>query len=177
MINLQALKLKTLLLGSMVLALLLVISIVSYINITGFSSTFNTLTEKELLPSIADKAKLQIENQLSEPIILSRSIADNTFAKQWAENNEPSEDTASVVEYLQSFVANNSAAMAFFVSGLSNNYFTNEGFFKSMSPNEPRDSWFYSTLTSGKDVALNMDIDEKTKKLTVYVNVLVKGTP
>ena len=175
MVNPQNLKLKTLLLGSMVLALLLIISIISYINITGFSSTFNTLTEKELLPSIVDKGKLQIEYQLSEPIILSRSIAENTFIKQWAEGDEPSEVTASVVNYLQSFVSNNGAAMSFFVSDLSNNYYTNKGFFKQMSRSEPRDSWFYNSLASGKNVALNMQVDETTQNLTVYVNVLVKG--
>ncbi len=174
MLSLQRLKLKTLLLGSMVLALLLVITISSFINIRGFSSMFNSVTENDLLPSIVEQARLQIENKLSEPIILSKGIAQNTLVHAWAKNNEPKAETPAIVNYFQSFIDINGAALAFYVSSQSNNYYTHNGLFKTVSADEPRDVWFFNTLKAGNDVSLNLDSDETTKKLTVYVNVLAK---
>ena len=172
--NLNNLKLKTLLSGAMVVALLLLIVIISVINIGGFSSMFNKVTENELLPAFVERAKLKIENELSAPVHFSESIAQNHFIQQWMKSSEPQEQLPDIVQYMQGFVDQRGATAVFWVSAISQHYYTQDGLFKTVSQSEPRDSWFFDTVRGGKDIGLNLDPDEKTKTLTVYVNVLAK---
>ncbi|WP_286235015.1 methyl-accepting chemotaxis protein [Thalassotalea sediminis] len=174
MINLNKLKLKTLLAGAMTAALFLTISISSYINISGFSSMFYTVTEKEHLPNVVERAKAQIESELKTPISLSESFAKNYFAQQWVVAGENPAQLPDMLAYMSSFIDGYGASAVFWVSKDSKNYYTQDGLFKQVSESVSRDGWFFSFLKSGQPLALNLDPNETTGILTVYVNVLAK---
>ena len=174
MINLKKLKLKTLLSGAMVFALFVVILISSFININGFSSMFYQVTEREHLPNVVERAKAKIESELRTPIALSQSVAQNHFVHDWIKNGEDNSQLLSIVTYLKQFINRNNASVVFWVAKQSQNYYTQDGLFKQVSQDVARDSWFFNFLASGNAMALNLDPNEVTKTLTVYVNVLAK---
>jgi methyl-accepting chemotaxis protein len=176
MITLDSLKLKTLLAGAMVLALLLTITISSFINIHQFSNMFYEVTENEHLPNVAERAKAQINASLATPIALSRSIAQNYYTQQWMLNGEDSAGLENLKNYGERFIKEQGASAFFLVSLLSNNYYTQGGLFKQVSRDNPRDGWFYGTVDNKQDLALNLDLGEESGILTVYVNVLMKST-
>ncbi|RTE87672.1 MULTISPECIES: methyl-accepting chemotaxis protein [Gammaproteobacteria] len=171
MLNLNQLKLKTLLAGAMTLALFLTILISSFVNIVGFSSMFYEVTEQEHLPNVVERAKSQIESELRTPIALSQSVAQNTFVHDWIESGESRSELNDVLDYMQSFVDRNGAATVFWVVNGSNNYYTESGLFKQVSRSVERDSWFFNFIESGQDMNLNLDPNEETGALTVFVNV------
>ncbi len=172
--RLDNLKLKTLLAGAMTLALFLTILISSFVNIQQFSGMFYQVTEAEHLPNVTERAKAQISAQLESPIAYSESIAQNYFLQQWVLKGEDPSGLEDLKQFGQRLIQEKGATAMFWVSALSNNYYTQDGLFKTVSRDTPRDRWFYDTLKSDKAVALNLDVAETTGKLTVYVNVLAK---
>jgi methyl-accepting chemotaxis protein len=175
MISLDSLKLKTLLAGGMASALLLTIIISSFININQFSNMFYEVTENEHLPNVTERAKAQIHASLATPIALSKGIAQNHYVQQWMLNGEDEAGTETLKNYGQRFIKEQGASAFFLVSSLSNNYYTQGGLFKQVSRSTTRDGWFFNTIDSKKDLALNLDSGEETGALTVYVNALVKS--
>jgi methyl-accepting chemotaxis protein len=172
---LDSLKLKTLLAGGMALALILTIIISSFININQFSHMFYEVTENDHLPDVTERARAQINASLAEPIALSKSIAQNHYIQQWLLNGEDASGVGDVKNYGQGFIKEQGASAFFLVSSLSNNYYNESGFFKQVSRNIPRDQWFFNTIDSKTDLALNLDPGEVSGALTVYVNVLAKS--
>ncbi|MCP3921671.1 MAG: hypothetical protein GY714_03705 [Desulfobacterales bacterium] len=61
----------------------------------------------------------------------------------------------------------------FLISAKSNRYYTSKGHFKTVSPDNPRDGWFYGTLKSGKKLDININIAEDSKQVMAYINILV----
>lgn len=175
MITLDNLKLKTLLAGAMALALLLTVAISSFININQFSNMFYDVTENEHLPNVTERAKAQISANLKTPIALSKGIAQNHYIQKWLLAGEDASGVNDIKAYGERFIKEQGASAFFLVSSLSNNYYTQGGFFKSVSRENPRDSWFYNTIDTKKDLALNLDVGEESGALTVYVNVLAKS--
>lgn len=175
MIKLDNFRLKTLLAGAMVLALFLTILISSFINIRQFSSMFYEVTENEHLPNVTERAKAQIRAELQAPIAFSQSIAQNAYIQQWILTGEDPAKTPDFVQYAQRFIRDYGAAAVFWVSKPSNNYYNQDGLFKQVSQQVSRDAWFYDFVRGNQSTTLSMDIDEVTKSLTVFVNVLAKG--
>ncbi|GGO68026.1 methyl-accepting chemotaxis protein [Bowmanella pacifica] len=175
MIKLDDFRLKTLLAGAMVLALFLTILISSFINIRQFSSMFYEVTENEHLPNVTERAKAQIRAELQAPIAFSQSIAQNAYIQQWILTGEDPAKTPDFVQYAQRFIRDYGAASVFWVSKPSNNYYNQDGLFKQVSQQVSRDAWFYDFVRGNQNTTLSLDIDEVTKSLTVFVNVLAKG--
>lgn len=175
MINLDNLRLKTLLAGAMVLALFLTILISSFINIRQFSGMFYEVTENEHLPNVTERARAQIKAELQAPIAFSQGIAQNDYIQQWILNGEDPAKIPDLLNYAQRFIRDYGAASVFWVSKPSNNYYNQDGLFKQVSEQVARDSWFFDFVRGSQDIALSMDIDEVTNSLTVFVNVLAKS--
>ncbi|MBV1919545.1 MAG: methyl-accepting chemotaxis protein, partial [Pseudomonadales bacterium] len=55
----------------------------------------------------------------------------------------------------------------------TNNYYTEDGIFKTLDQGNDKDGWFYSFLKSGQEFSLDVDVDEASGKLTLFVNYLV----
>ena len=175
MFSLDKLKLKTLLAGAMVVALFLTIAISSFINIQQFSNMFYEITEDEHLPNVAERAKAQIKASLAIPIALSKGIAQNQYIQDWVLNGEDSEGLEQLKGYGHRLIKEQGASAFFWVSKLTNSYYTQNGLFKTISKDVPRDDWFYDFIDANQPLALNLDASEQSGGLTVYVNVLSKS--
>jgi len=168
-------NIKTAIAGVMALALICTTLLASVINITQFSSMFYTVTEEEHLPNIMGRARAQIQAELEVPINLSKGLVQNTFMHDWVESGEPEDSLDKVTTYFNNLIEKNNAVAVFWVSPETQNYYTQDGFFKQVSPAEPRDDWFFNFLESGREVELSLDVAEDTGTLTVFVNALAES--
>lgn len=176
MFKISQLNLKTAIAGTMVIALFTTTLLATLINITQFSSIFYQVTEKEHLPNLLGRAKAQIENQLKAPISQAKSVASNHFVQQWVADGESEGELDQMAKYLSRVKQQNNAISVFWISSLSNKYYNQTGLLKTLSPSVPRDAWFYNLVRQNKDISLELDIDQSTGNLSVFVNVLARDT-
>ena len=133
----------------------------------------NRLNEREL-PTVLREIRNDIGLLLSVPFITSKNLSENTMIKDWISRNEPVEEQASVINFLNSLKTNNDAAISFLVSSVTGNYYNHEGVLKTLSPTNDRDQWFYESLKSKDRFTIGLDISEASGKATVFINYLLK---
>jgi len=170
----QQFKLRTVFIafGGLALALLTLVS--TLININQFSGLYYGQTETEYLPNSVGRIGEQVRSELMYPITLSENLAANSLLHHWmqqGENNAANHE--QVLAYFKKLQQDAGAATLFWVSDYSKTYYTEGGVFKSISASEPRDSWFFTFLNSNVKRELAIDADERSGKLTLFVNVAV----
>ena len=170
----QKFKLKTVLIAFVTLALVLLTLVSTLINIKQFSNLYYGQTEQEYLPNSVGRVSEQVRAELMPAIILSEDMSNNSLLHDWMNSGEASsEQHASVMDYFKQQRQNTGASTLFWVSGLSDTYYTDAGAFKTVSTSDPLDDWYYNFIDSKAKQALSIDPDERSGKLTLFVNTLV----
>ncbi|MBU1308410.1 MAG: methyl-accepting chemotaxis protein [Gammaproteobacteria bacterium] len=171
----QKFKLRTIFIAFVGLALALLTLVSTLININQFSGLYYVQTEQEFLPNSVGRISEQVRSELMFPITLSENLASNSLLHNWMKQGETSAaNHADVLAYFKQQQQDAGAATLFWVSDYSKTYYTEGGVFKTISASEPRDSWFFSFLNSNAKRELAIDADERTGKLTLFVNVAVQ---
>ncbi|WP_286234921.1 methyl-accepting chemotaxis protein [Thalassotalea sediminis] len=152
---------------SLITLSLLSISLNNYI----FSQLFQDNIEQDLLPNQLAKVKFRIREQLSTPLELSKSITQNQFMLDWAAANEPEAQQQQVIDYLSNMQQANDALTVFWVSNISQNYYTHQGITRQINQNS--DAWFYQFLNGKEPFEISFDVEKGTTKLTAFVNYRV----
>ncbi|WOC28420.1 methyl-accepting chemotaxis protein [Pseudoalteromonas sp. N1230-9] len=169
------LSLRTIFISFVLIALFIVTVVSALINTSQFSKLYYQQTEKQLLPDAVGKVAAQIDAQMRYPISVSQSLAENQMLHTWMNEGEKrSPIHQRVMSYFADLQKKSGASSVFWVSSDSMSYYTQEGFFKSISSSEPRDSWFFDFLNSDKRQVLALDVSEQGGHLTLYVNTLVE---
>jgi methyl-accepting chemotaxis protein len=169
------LSLRTIFISFVLIALFIVTVVSALINTSQFSKLYYQQTEKQLLPDAVGKVAAQIDAQMRYPISVSQSLAENQMLHTWmTEGEKRSPIHQRVMSYFADLQKKSGASSVFWVSSDSMSYYTQEGFFKSISRSEPRDSWFFDFLNSDKRQVLALDVSEQGGHLTLYVNTLVE---
>lgn len=169
------LSLRTIFISFVLIALFIVTVVSALINTSQFSKLYYQQTEKQLLPDAVGKVAAQIDAQMRYPISVSQSLAENQMLHTWmTEGEKRSPIHQRVMSYFADLQKKSGASSVFWVSSDSMSYYTQEGFFKSISSSEPRDSWFFDFLNSDKRQVLALDVSEQGGHLTLYVNTLVE---
>ena len=122
-----------------------------------------------------------INNELTKPIFVSLTMANNNFLKEWlaneAENKNNDEYIKKLQHYLLGLKDKYNYNSVFVVSDKSKNYYHYEGVQKSISEENQHDAWYYSFAKSSKLYDLDVDNDEvKDNKLTVFVNCRIEDS-
>ncbi|MBU3825257.1 MAG: methyl-accepting chemotaxis protein, partial [Candidatus Oceanisphaera merdipullorum] len=170
----QKFKLRTAFIGFVALALVLLTLVSTLINVNQFSGLYYGQTEKEYLPNSVGRIAEQVRAELMPAIILSGDMSNNNILHDWMKGGEEAGGQHDqVLRYFKQQRANAQANTLFWVSGLSDTYYTDAGVFKKISTTDPRDNWYYNFLKSGAKQSLSIDPDERTEKLTLFVNTLV----
>lgn len=117
----------------------------------------NRQLENTILPLTAQALSGDLERYLTRPMLLSSSMARNTFLKRWVAAGE--RDPAEMVTYLRDIQAQYGATTAFFVSDRTGRYYHPNGVVKSVSASDPRDRWFYRLQASADPFEVNIDRD------------------
>lgn len=170
----QKFKLRTIFIAFVGLALALLTLVSTLININQFSGLYYVQTEQEFLPNSVGRISEQVRSELMYPITLSENLASNSLLHNWMKQGETSAaNHADVLAYFKQQQQDAGAATLFWVSDYSKTYYTEGGVFKTISASEPRDSWFFSFLNGNATRELAIDADERSGKLTLFVNAAV----
>ena len=124
--------------------------------------------ETEEIPASLNAVANAIEKEISTPIAISKSIAQNYYTNQWLAQGEPSESMPDVIAYLKNMQTQNNAITSFIVSGNTKNYYTPKGLSRQVT--QSNDKWFFEFINSKKPYTLDIDSDPKLKQLALFIN-------
>ncbi len=125
------------------------------------------------LPLTGKNIYSEIHSDLMRPLLVSSSMANDTFLKDWVLKGE--KDTAVLARYLNEIKTKYGFLTAFFVSAITDNYYYQEGILKKIGPRDRHDVWFYAFTRSNKNYELNVDTNEaEYHKLTIFMNFRVE---
>lgn len=119
---------------------------------------------------------------LTREVSLAETLAGSQSIRDWANNENDaairSRGLAELEHYRQSFADHS----YFFVIGKSGNYYFNDAansyagdqFRYTVSPDNPRDAWYYSTVSQGEGCYLNVDNDANLGVTKVWMNCVIR---
>jgi diguanylate cyclase (GGDEF)-like protein len=124
------------------------------------------------LPLTSDTVYSEIQKDLVRPVLLSSMMARDTFVRDWVVAGE--NDSQQMTRYLKEVMDHYGAYTAFFVSDHSHTYYQARGVLKKVSPDEPRDVWYYRVRDMPESYEINVDPDLANKdNLTFFINYKV----
>lgn len=124
------------------------------------------------LPLISSNIYSEIQKDLVRPILISSTMAHDTFLREWVVKGE--RPVAGIAAYLAEVRRRYNAFSSFFVSERTGTYYTGDGVLKAVSPREPRDRWYYRVRAMEADYEINVDPDLANRDaLTIFVNYRV----
>ena len=119
---------------------------------------------------------------LMREVSLAETLAGSQSNRDWA-NDETDPDLkrrgiAELEHFRQSFADRS----YFFVIGASGNYYFNDAsngyagdqFRYTVSPDNPRDAWYYATVALGEGCHLNVDNDANLRVTKVWMNCVIR---
>jgi diguanylate cyclase (GGDEF)-like protein len=124
------------------------------------------------LPLIADNIYSEIQKDLIRPILISSTMASDTFLRDWVIAGEP--DVDRMTRYLKEIKTRFGAFTSFFVSERTRIYYHADGILKTVSEQEPRDVWYFRVRAMAPDYEINVDPDlANADALTIFINYRV----
>ncbi len=124
------------------------------------------------LPLTSSNIYSEIQKDLVRPVLISSTMASDTFLRDWVLQGE--RDIPQMARYLKEVKTRYGAFSSFFVSEKSAHYYTGEGIFKRVAPDEPRDAWYYRVRAMTEPYEINVDLDlANLDALTIFINYRV----
>jgi diguanylate cyclase (GGDEF)-like protein len=147
----------------------LAISLVSYH--TSRTVIHDSIVSSQL-PLTSDNIYSEIQKDLIRPVLISSLMAGDTFVRDWVLRGE--QNSAEMTRYLKEIMARHGAFASFFVADSSRAYYHADGLLKKVSPDEPRDRWYYRVREMKDAYEINLDPDIANKDaLTIFINYRV----
>ena len=120
-----------------------------------------------------------IRNELTKPIFVSLTMANDSFLKKWIQNEQKANSTAHQEElrqYLLGLKDKYNYDSVFLVSDTTKNYYHYNGINKVVSEGNAHDVWYFDFLNSRLVYDLDVDTDEANhNRLSVFVNCRMTG--
>jgi len=129
--------------------------------------------ERELPAALGEVAN-SLDAHLLLPVTVSQTMSSNVYSQQFIADGEKENEHQQLVTYLKNIQGEFNTITSFLVSANSGHYFTPGGLFKTLSPQNSKDQWFYGFMKSGKQYELTLDVDEGTNIPTLFINYLMK---
>nr|MBL8411954.1 GGDEF domain-containing protein [Dechloromonas sp.] len=124
------------------------------------------------LPLTSSNIYSEIQKDLVRPVLISSTMAHDTFVRDWVLAGE--RDVDAMTRYLAEVKERHGAFSSFFVSERSGKYYTGSGVLKQVSPDEPRDAWYYRVRDLQQDYEINVDLDMANRDaMTIFINYRV----
>ena len=135
---------------------------------------------EDLGKSLAAQIYDTISSELSEPIIVSRTMASDMFLISILENegeNTTDETTTLMSRYLTGLSNSLDYESAFVISDASKSYYSCSGLGKKMDlENDYHDQWYPQFIQTGQPYAVDVDRDElNADAWTVFINARVEN--
>lgn len=110
-----------------------------------------------------------INFELTKPIYVSKTMASDSFIKEWLANESPA-NHSQIIEYLMGIQQEYGYLSTFLISTESLHYYHYTGLHKTITPDDAHDVWYYDFVASGLDYEADVDIDEASGMLTLFIN-------
>ena len=162
-------KRMLLLLSGLLVVGFLSTSLVSYfVSLASLRNQINNST----LPLTSDNIYSEIQRDLLRPTFISSLMAHDTFLRDWILGGE--KDGAQVCRYLKEIMEKYHTFTSFLVSEKTRVYYHADGILKTVSPQEPRDAWYFRVRKMAPDFETNVDPDlANNDAMTIFINYKV----
>ncbi|ATC96557.1 methyl-accepting chemotaxis protein [Pseudoalteromonas tunicata] len=170
------LSIKKKLVFAMASALVLSLGALAIFNNLFTSSIIKSRLGKEELPFVMSSIRLNIEKEIAMAINGSMQIAENQYIIDWLKQGENKAGIDAIQSYLQRINDVNNSGETFVGSWKTKDYFTQNGFVKTMSSSVPTDGWFFSFFNSKALYDTGIGPNKDTGELTLFINYLVKDS-
>nr|WP_320049558.1 sensor domain-containing diguanylate cyclase [uncultured Desulfuromonas sp.] len=135
--------------------------------------TLRTRIDDNELPLTSDTIYSEIQRDLLRPLFISSLMANDTFLRDWVTEGE--QDADKMVRYLNEIKKHYGTVTSFFVSEHSHRYYYAQGILKTVSAQEPRDTWYFRVRDMDDDYEINVDPDMANHdSMTIFINYRVK---
>lgn len=149
-------------------ALLTSILLMIVLNIFQVRKIIESQLTQSDLPANVTAITYSLEKDMLPAITAAQLIVDNVFLHQWLNQGESGDQLPLVEQFLDNAKTRLGADSAFVISNNTNYYYTDQGYSHSITPDT--DAWFYSFLNEGTIMRLDLDTDNHTKKLSLFIN-------
>lgn len=168
LLNRQKIKLV----GAITLLLVTGFLITSFTSYFASRSSLRSEISHNSLPLTSDNIYSEIQRDLLRPVFISSLMATDTFLRDWVIDGE--NDETQITKYLNEIQTRHNTVTSFFVSEISGNYYHTNGILKKVSPDSPRDTWYYRVKAMQDDYEINIDADMANKDaMTIFINYKV----
>ena len=163
--------------------------LISFVILIGFIAVgitnYNTYS-KVIKDDIVNISKLtstgiysDIRNELTKPIFVSLTMANDSFLKTWLKDEAGGNFTEGHEQALQNYLLGikdkygyNSV---FLISDATRNYYYYKGLNKMISLTDDHDQWYYNFLKTNALYELDVDTDQANlNQLTVFINCRIQ---
>lgn len=132
-------------------------------------SSMRANIDTSVLPLSSDNIYSEIQKDLIQPVFISSLMASDTFLRDWLLSGEKNETL--IRKYLQEINNHYNTVTSFLISEKTHTYYHHRGILKTISPNEPRDSWYFRVKEMKQEYETNVDLDMANKdSMTIFVN-------
>jgi len=157
------------------IALLALIATSTAVNINNMQQAVSNRVQLVELPATLGKISGGISREILPAVITSKALANNSYVHHWLETGEEGSKYQEFVHYLNEVKESNSAVAIFLVSEQSKKFYYEGGILKTISTSSQKDHWYFDFIKSNKEFALNIDIDENTGNVSVFVNYRIES--
>ncbi len=116
----------------------------------------------------------EIRNELTKPVFVSLTMANDSFLKKWLCNEQTLDSPAhqdELRQYLLGLKEKYGYDSVFLVSEATQTYYHYNGINKVVSESDSHDDWYFNFRASGLTYDLEVDTDEANyNRLSVFVN-------
>ena len=134
--------------------------------------------QREFSKVLAAQIYDDISYELSQPVMVSRTMAHDSFLIETLEKENQGNRNATILisNYLRGIHTGLNYESVFVVSQSTGRYYTMEGLNKEIDPeNNPYDRWYTTFVESGDEYGLDVDSDEFGQDAwTVFVNCRIE---
>ena len=120
----------------------------------------------------------QLSSFASEQILVANMISNDLFIRDWCHNEDgeiTGEHAYKLYTYLMEYRLTYGYDCISLVSASSLKYYYDKGYFKTLSPDDEIDAWYYSFLECLKSQDVQVDTDMlNADKISLFVNCLVQ---
>ena len=172
--NVRHLGIRTKLMLSMGVCLLVFIAISSTLSISMTSAQMRERVVGSELPAQISAIRNDIQRQIAEPAAISQTLANNTFLQAWEDAGDPDDGLAAWTAQAKRLQQSNHAATVFWVSDGTSKYFTEKGLERTIDKASSKDAWFKTFLDSNVPYRLDLDKDAGSDVYMLFINTRVR---
>jgi len=166
----RRLSIQKKLMFSMALCLLLFMAISSFLSVRMSSSYVRERVVGQELPAQVGEIRNDVLRQISEPLSVVQTMANDVFLLDWEDAGLPDSGLATFQRYASAVKQRNKAASINWASATTGKYFTTEGLLRTLDSNAAADQWFYGLMRSDKSYTLDIDKAVDSSDIMLYLN-------